>query len=1099
MYLQLYHQVYDKLVQSNEKLNCIDAKIFNMSQNYTRECLEREKYIREKLQNNAKNQMRVQAFIDIAKAHTYRTNASLTPIEFDSKTLSRLSVQIDNTSRDDFFAGKLYTEATGQLLYLKEEAHSIEADACFKNTVEEKNYYDKEASLKQQKMLLQEEIMSYLNSEQFQTFATEIQENYQMFSENGLGILSDVPKAMGIGTMNVPFPIATQFNNVIRSSVGELYNFDRKEVGIPLNIDLSRGSVVLVQYCNETEQIMFKGIQNIIFNIIRYYKEQFEEIFYIDPVRFNNTTLGCLASFAIDERSYIKKVPSSMEEIQRTIYALLEKNREEDQQDYSKQQSSRRLIVVHDFPQAYDSTVINRIQELSVNAERYGITVILTNNSSFSRNVYSDVLNYLQQMATNIFVNDLEFYICLKEMNDRSRFDWYCAPKQLPESLKEQYFSETIKVDFSNDYHGRVGILDIPQYKKGVRQLVDIPYGIDEEGNLLTVDFENSNFATFICGASRSGKSTLLHTLLTGMIQKNHPDDVEIWLIDFKMTEFSRYIEHLPPHVRYIILDESPELVYDIIDRLTEIMQKRQNIFKGKWQKLNDVPPEKYMPAILVVIDEFSVMSQIIADSVMNSKENYGMKLQTLLAKGAALGLHFIFASQGFTSGTRGLNDFSKKQIQQRIAMKTEYAEIKATLDLKSANDKDMQLMEHLAVHHALVRVPMNYQGNQLCQSKVLYIEDYSKQEEMIDRLPLVVTAKPRYDVYDTHAYIDKKPMVIDGNSYHSFEDKVSLIQEHIQKYGNGFLQGEEAMVILGEPRRMLSIYPISIVNSFCENVLMIADISEKMASASVLLTMIESLRIQDIEVSMWSSRRNSIYRQLTSECGKRFKKSALDIEEICIQIKQIREDIQAQKRRNRFFVLLGFEDIILDMSYQKDNTMATKYTVTSDSVLNTTYEKRKSGQMDLLSQMAALESGVVSKIENKTVVNVEKTIDDTKHGIYDAREDLRYILTHGPRLGYHFIMVFNTVTELGQNKIDIALFKHRILFRISKSDAVGLVGSGAASVVAELEKHSFRYSNGLEGLSFRPYLHQGLTWDGWNYDENGVVNSVEEEEEYLI
>ena len=46
--------------------------------------------------------------------------------------------------------------------------------------------------------------------------------------------------------------------------------------------------------------------------------------------------------------------------------------------------------------------------------------------------------------------------------------------------------------------------------------------------------------------------------------------------------------------MRYIILDESPELVYDIIDRLSEILQKRQNIFKGVWQKLYDVPKEKY-------------------------------------------------------------------------------------------------------------------------------------------------------------------------------------------------------------------------------------------------------------------------------------------------------------------------------------------------------------------------------------------------------------------------------------------------------------------------------------------------------------------------
>lgn len=178
----------------------------------------------------------------------------------------------------------------------------------------------------------------------------------------------------------------------------------------------------------------------------------------------------------------------------------------------------------------------------------------------------------------------------------------------------------------SNDYSERVGFLQEIEYKKGVRYLDNIPLGIDSNSNIISIDFENSNFATFICGASRSGKSTLLHSLISSVVQNMHPDDVEIWLIDFKMTEFSRYINHKPPHVRYIILDESPELVYDIIDRLTDILQKRQNIFKGKWQKLYEVPPEKYMPAMLAIIDEFSIMSQIIADSVMTSSENYKAK-----------------------------------------------------------------------------------------------------------------------------------------------------------------------------------------------------------------------------------------------------------------------------------------------------------------------------------------------------------------------------------------------------------------------------------------------------------------------------------------
>ena len=152
------------------------------------------------------------------------------------------------------------------------------------------------------------------------------------------------------------------------------------------------------------------------------------------------------------------------------------------------------------------------------------------------------------------------------------------------------------------------------------------------------------------------------------------------------------------------------------------------------------------MPSILVIIDEFSVMAQIIADSIVNSKDNYSIKLQTLLAKGAALGLHFVFASQGFTSGTRGLNDFSKKQIQQRIAMKTEFNEIRETLDLKAASDDDKAMMEQLPVHHTLTRKAIDKKGNHLDLSEVLYIKDYGCQEQMIDAINNTVHPEPKYD-----------------------------------------------------------------------------------------------------------------------------------------------------------------------------------------------------------------------------------------------------------------------------------------------------------------------------------------------------------------
>ena len=158
--------------------------------------------------------------------------------------------------------------------------------------------------------------------------------------------------------------------------------------------------------------------------------------------------------------------------------------------------------------------------------------------------------------SSRIIVQKNGFEIKIADEPTPCCFKWYKAPSTLPNDLEKTYIEERPILDLSNDYNKRIGFTGTPTYQKGYRALEKIPYGIDENGNLQYLDFENSNFATFICGAARSGKSTLLHTLISGLIKNNHPDDIEIWLIDFKMTEFSRYISHLPPHVRYIMFVE---------------------------------------------------------------------------------------------------------------------------------------------------------------------------------------------------------------------------------------------------------------------------------------------------------------------------------------------------------------------------------------------------------------------------------------------------------------------------------------------------------------------------------------------------------------
>lgn len=1040
---------------------------------------------------------RTKAFIDIARTHTETLNESDIEIEYNHSTLSKLAVQINSGKANDKFATKLYTEATGQMKYLERQKQVVMNNERDATSILSQDYdiNSKEGEKKVQGILM--EAASFLQSSEVRNFFSLLSNRIDFRVRDREESLEE---DISIGTVIECFPIIQELKDVYREVGQGAINIEEESIELPAVWIIEDSRVGIFRYTNETEPVLLQTIQTIITNYAMLNLSGEPKVYFFDPVRLNSSALGALSEFCGDDYSLINEVPRNTEEIRDKLKSIINELNQWDLYGNGLDENKLRLFIFHNYPDGYDSSVVAQIQQLCVNASHYGINVIVTNNFSEVSSLYNNTLSYMETFAfiagPDVFMN--------KENNKAVPFRWCGFNGAIPDELVKRYIVEKPLLDRSNIYENRVGFSGVESYKKGFRYLDEIPYGIDGNGDLQRIGFENTDFATFICGASRSGKSTLLHTLITGLIKNYHPDDIEMWLIDFKMTEFSRYTNHLPPHVRYIILDESPELVYDIINRLTEILQKRQNIFKGKWLKLSDVPRERYMPSIMVVIDEFSVMSQIIADSIVNSKENYAIKLQTLLAKGAALGIHFIFASQGFTSGTRGLNDFSKKQIQQRLAMKTEYNEIRETLDLKSASDDDKAMMEQLPVHHVLTRHAIDNNGNHLKSSKVLFISDYESQERMIDGIARRLNTTEVFEPENNSSYIYKQPMIIDGNVYIPFIEK----EEKIHSYLNDErIDKDNTYLFLGEPRRMLPLYPVEVVDGFGENLLLVSPVTEKMPVTSIFLSIKKSLEMQNKSVEIWADKKNGVLKQLNEECGINDSIAHIGCGDVCKRIRKIKADLEKRERNDKYIILLGIESLLLDMSLESKKE-SSEYGKRDNSLSSIFVEKRAPDEPDLLTLLASADKG----LQQDTVgIDVDIGIDITiatkgsnlqeVSGLsesYDARDDLKQILTLGPKSGCHFIVAFSSVGELKQSKLDLSLFKHKVMFRTARSEALEVIGSGGSSVVSELEDHAFRYTNGIEAVSFRPYLHKGVTWDGWTINDDGVADAVIEEE-YLL
>src|SRR5205085_9184899 len=111
-----------------------------------------------------------------------------------------------------------------------------------------------------------------------------------------------------------------------------------------------------------------------------------------------------------------------------------------------------------------------------------------------------------------------------------------------------------------------------------------------------------------IAGKTGSGKSTLLHAMITNVAMWYSPDQVELYLVDFKKgVEFKTYATHALPHARAIAVESDREFGLSVLQRLdAELIQRGELYRKAAVQDLPSYrksPGAIPMPRTLLVID----------------------------------------------------------------------------------------------------------------------------------------------------------------------------------------------------------------------------------------------------------------------------------------------------------------------------------------------------------------------------------------------------------------------------------------------------------------------------------------------------------------
>jgi len=158
---------------------------------------------------------------------------------------------------------------------------------------------------------------------------------------------------------------------------------------------------------------------------------------------------------------------------------------------------------------------------------------------------------------------------------------------------------------------------------------------------------EGTRQHVLIAGRTGSGKSTLLHALITNLALHYSPDEVEMWLIDFKKgVEFRTYATHRLPHARVVAIESDREFGISVLQGLDAELKRRGDLFRAAGVQdlagYRAARPADPMPRALLIIDEFQEL--FIEDD--HVAQEAGALLDRIVRQGRAFGMHAVLGSQ---------------------------------------------------------------------------------------------------------------------------------------------------------------------------------------------------------------------------------------------------------------------------------------------------------------------------------------------------------------------------------------------------------------------------------------------------------------------
>lgn len=281
--------------------------------------------------------------------------------------------------------------------------------------------------------------------------------------------------------------------------------------------------------------------------------------------------------------------------------------------------------------------------------------------------------------------------------------------------------------------------LDSKQFKD-VKSNLSIGLGRDVAGTPVAVDL-GSMPHLLIAGATGSGKSIALNSIITTYLMMNSPNDLKMILIDPKRVEFTHYsgVPHLLTQVVNDV-DKTVNALRWAVHEMDDRFKKFANTHKRDIGEYNQNPPDGKLPYIVIIIDE-------LADLMSQAGNEVEAAIVRLAQMARATGIHLIVATQ--RPSVDVITGLIKANIASRIAFAVA-SQIDSRTILDQAGAEKLLGRGDMLFQSAEFGRPKRIQGTFITSAEVKRVTDFLKEN-----------AAPQYD----EAILTFRPVGVPGTS----------------------------------------------------------------------------------------------------------------------------------------------------------------------------------------------------------------------------------------------------------------------------------------------------------------------------------------------